>query len=34
MCVRLSGRFPDWLKFKNPAAAAVKRDAEEDWSKD
>ena len=28
-----SGRTRDWLKFKNPAAAAVKREAEEDWSK-
>ena len=27
-----SGRSPDWLKMKNPAAAAVKREAEEDWS--
>ena len=26
-----SGRTPDWLKFKNPAAPAVKREAEEDW---
>ena len=25
-----SGRSPDWLKFKNPAAPAVKREAEED----
>jgi hypothetical protein len=25
-----SGRSKDWLKFKNPAAAAVKREAEED----
>ena len=22
---------PDWLKFKNPQAPAVKREAEEDW---
>jgi hypothetical protein len=22
---------PDWLKFKNPAAPAVRREAEEDW---
>jgi ATP-dependent DNA ligase len=28
-----SGRSPDWLKMKNPAHAAVKREAEEDWSK-
>jgi ATP-dependent DNA ligase len=28
-----SGRSPDWLKFKNPAAPAVKREAEEDWVK-
>jgi hypothetical protein len=27
-----SGRSPDWLKFKNPAAPAVKREAEEDWA--
>jgi bifunctional non-homologous end joining protein LigD len=26
-----SGRSPDWLKFKNPAAPAVKREAEEEW---
>jgi ATP-dependent DNA ligase len=26
-----SGRSKDWLKFKNPAAPAVKREAEEDW---
>jgi hypothetical protein len=26
-----SGRSPDWLKFKNPAA--VKREAEEDWDR-
>ena len=29
-----SGRSPDWLKMKNPAAQAVKREAEEDWGKD
>ena len=28
-----SGRSPDWLKLKNPAAPAVKREAEEDWGK-
>jgi ATP-dependent DNA ligase len=27
-----SGRSPDWLKMKNPAAPAVKREADEDWS--
>jgi bifunctional non-homologous end joining protein LigD len=27
-----SGRSPDWLKFKNPEAPAVKREAEEEWS--
>jgi ATP-dependent DNA ligase len=27
-----SGRSPDWLKMKNAAAPAVKREAEEDWS--
>jgi ATP-dependent DNA ligase len=26
-----SGRSLDWPKFKNPAAPAVKRQAEEDW---
>jgi len=29
-----SGRSPDWLKFKNPAAPAVKREADEDWGKE
>jgi len=28
---QVSGRSPDWLKFKNPAVPAVKREAEEDW---
>ena len=28
-----SGRSLDWLKMKNPACAAVKREAEEDWRK-
>ena len=28
-----SGRSLDWLKFKNPQAPAVKRDAEEDWGR-
>jgi bifunctional non-homologous end joining protein LigD len=28
-----SGRSPDCLKFKNPDAPAVKREAEEDWGK-
>ena len=27
-----SGRSSDWLKVKNPAAPAVKRETEEDWS--
>ena len=27
-----SGRSKDWLKFKNPEAPAVKREAEEDWN--
>ena len=31
-CYR-SGRSPDWLKFKNPEAPAVRREAEEDWGK-
>jgi ATP-dependent DNA ligase len=26
-----SGRVNHWLKIKNPAAPAVKREAEEDW---
>jgi ATP-dependent DNA ligase len=26
-----SGRSPDWLKFKNRHAPAVRREAEEDW---
>ena len=26
-----SGRSPDWLKMKNTAAPAVKREDEEDW---
>jgi len=28
-----SGRSPDWLKMKNPEAPAVKREAEEDWTR-
>ncbi len=28
-----SGRSPDWLKSKNPACEAVRREAEEDWGK-
>jgi bifunctional non-homologous end joining protein LigD len=28
-----SGRSPDWLKFKNPDAPAVKREADEDWGR-
>jgi bifunctional non-homologous end joining protein LigD len=28
-----SGRSKDWLKFKNPAAPAVKREEEEEWGK-
>ena len=28
-----SSRSPDWLKFKNPAAPAVCREAEEDWGR-
>jgi ATP-dependent DNA ligase len=27
-----SGRSPDWIKSKNPAAPALKREAEEDLS--
>jgi hypothetical protein len=29
-----SGRSKDWLKFKNPVAPAVKREAEEDWGRE
>ena len=29
----VSGRSRDWLKFKNPEAPAVKREAEEDWDR-
>jgi ATP-dependent DNA ligase len=28
-----SGRSADWIKVKNPAAPAVKREAEEEWRK-
>ena len=28
-----SGRSPDWLKMKNPACEAVKREVEEDWGR-
>jgi hypothetical protein len=28
-----SGRSPDWLKSKNPACEAARREAEEDWGK-
>ena len=28
-----SGRSPDWLKFKNPAAPTVKREAQQDWGR-
>ena len=28
-----SGRTGDWLKLKNPAAPAVRREAEEDWGR-
>src|SRR5215813_13385871 len=27
------GRSPDWLKMKNPACAAVKREVEEEWGR-
>jgi ATP-dependent DNA ligase len=27
------GRTRDWLKMKNPASAAVIREADEDWAK-
>ena len=29
-----SGRSPGWLKMKNAAAPAVKREAEEEWGRD
>ena len=29
----VSGRADNWIKVKNPAAPAVKREAEEDWGK-
>jgi ATP-dependent DNA ligase len=29
-----SGRSWDWVKTKNPAAPAVKREEEEDWGKE
>jgi ATP-dependent DNA ligase len=28
-----SRRSPDWLNIRNPAAPAVKREAEEDWGR-
>jgi ATP-dependent DNA ligase len=28
-----SGRSPDWIKSKNPAAPAVQRETEEDWGR-
>ena len=28
-----SGRSPDWLKVKDPANEAVRREAEEDWGR-
>jgi ATP-dependent DNA ligase len=28
-----SGQSSDWLKMKNPAYAAVKREAKEDWGR-
>jgi hypothetical protein len=30
---RAPGRCSDWIKVKNPAAPAVRREAEEDWGK-
>jgi len=29
-----SGRSRHWVKSKNPAAPAIKREAEEDWGKE
>ena len=28
-----SSRSPDWVKFKNPEAPAVKQEAEENWGR-
>jgi ATP-dependent DNA ligase len=28
-----SGRLPDWLKLKNLAAQAVRREVEEEWGR-
>jgi hypothetical protein len=28
-----ASRSPDWFKMKNPDAAVVKREAEEDWGR-
>ncbi len=28
-----SGRSPDWIKMKNPACEAVRREEEEEWGK-
>jgi len=28
-----SGRYPHWIKSKNPTSPAVKREAEEDWGR-
>jgi hypothetical protein len=30
----VSGSSRDWLKFKNPNAPAVRREADEDWGKE
>jgi hypothetical protein len=30
---RLASRTDQWIKIKNPAAPAVKREAEEDWAR-
>jgi hypothetical protein len=30
----VSGRSRHWIKSKNPAAPAVKREAEEDWPRE
>jgi ATP-dependent DNA ligase len=29
----VSGRSPDWIKLKNPNSPAVRREAEEDWTR-
>jgi hypothetical protein len=33
LALRVPAAVPDWLKFKNPAAPTLRREAEEDWGK-